>query len=319
MNLGNRLPRTKIILGYMQPSELFHSQNVSEYCKSREQQIELEIQGLPHSDILSSDRETMYTRLVNTYLSDKSTDYPVLDMDNAELLRNSDLETITILQEIPWTGSEGFFSFKPVREYDPPSPEVTIHLDQVKKKVSLYYELSLHDPDRSLEERVQTLLEHDIAWVVNSLDDVIRCFRDHDARLMSMMSKALEERVAAVYAIEGIMERVEVSKKLFRGKLSTISDPSTSRERHPRYDVFKPLIFGFQRGQCNGTKLEIHYKEATVDHIIPKAAGGGDELDNLQVLCGPCNSLKGEGRQDAYLSKIDGDPSICAGSRECRE
>jgi 5-methylcytosine-specific restriction endonuclease McrA len=31
----------------------------------------------------------------------------------------------------------------------------------------------------------------------------------------------------------------------------------------------------------------------TIDHIFPRALGGGDEMENLQVLCGPCNSRKG--------------------------
>lgn len=34
--------------------------------------------------------------------------------------------------------------------------------------------------------------------------------------------------------------------------------------------------------------------EATeVDHVIPKAAGGKDDLDNLVAACKPCNSRKG--------------------------
>lgn len=34
-------------------------------------------------------------------------------------------------------------------------------------------------------------------------------------------------------------------------------------------------------------------RELTVDHIVPVVRGGGDELDNLQVLCRSCNSAKG--------------------------
>lgn len=31
----------------------------------------------------------------------------------------------------------------------------------------------------------------------------------------------------------------------------------------------------------------------TVDHVVPVSQGGSDDLDNLQTLCGPCNSSKG--------------------------
>jgi 5-methylcytosine-specific restriction endonuclease McrA len=34
--------------------------------------------------------------------------------------------------------------------------------------------------------------------------------------------------------------------------------------------------------------------ELTVDHIIPRAKGGGSHRENLQCLCGPCNRWKGE-------------------------
>jgi site-specific DNA-methyltransferase (adenine-specific) len=37
-----------------------------------------------------------------------------------------------------------------------------------------------------------------------------------------------------------------------------------------------------------------------IDHIIPKAKGGGDYYENYQLLCGSCNKIKGD-RPMAYL------------------
>jgi hypothetical protein len=41
------------------------------------------------------------------------------------------------------------------------------------------------------------------------------------------------------------------------------------------------------RGICGSTK-EPHY-----DHVIPWSKGGADTVENLQILCGPCNRRKG--------------------------
>lgn len=44
---------------------------------------------------------------------------------------------------------------------------------------------------------------------------------------------------------------------------------------------------GFVCPECGATD------DLTIDHVTARANGGGDELDNLRVLCRPCNSAKG--------------------------
>nr|MDH3082582.1 HNH endonuclease [Bacillus subtilis] len=39
-----------------------------------------------------------------------------------------------------------------------------------------------------------------------------------------------------------------------------------------------------------------------IDHIIPQASGGTDDIDNLQLLCSPCNGAKGALSTDEFSS-----------------
>ena len=57
----------------------------------------------------------------------------------------------------------------------------------------------------------------------------------------------------------------------------------------------KQYLFGLQRGHCKVCGNTAEYKAFHVDHIKAKAQGGTDKLDNLQLLCGPCNLSKSSG------------------------
>lgn len=43
--------------------------------------------------------------------------------------------------------------------------------------------------------------------------------------------------------------------------------------------------------------------EATIDHIVPRALGGSDRLDNLQLACKSCNHYKGAKLPDEYEAR----------------
>ena len=67
----------------------------------------------------------------------------------------------------------------------------------------------------------------------------------------------------------------------------------------------KTKLYGEQEGHCNGCDLHFESRHLTVDHIIAKSKGGTDHIDNLQLLCANCNSIKGNRGMDYLLSKLD--------------
>ena len=71
----------------------------------------------------------------------------------------------------------------------------------------------------------------------------------------------------------------------------------------PAYRTHKHHLYGQQEGVCAGCRVFFPFRNFTVDHIVPSSQGGTDHRSNLQLLCGACNSLKGD-RPQAYLLSV---------------
>ena len=75
----------------------------------------------------------------------------------------------------------------------------------------------------------------------------------------------------------------------------------------PNYRTHKHTLYGRQEGTCAGCHVMFPFRNMTVDHIVPQSKSGTDHLDNLQLLCGACNSAKGVGSQEALIAKLRAD------------
>ncbi len=66
----------------------------------------------------------------------------------------------------------------------------------------------------------------------------------------------------------------------------------------------RKYLYGEQGGYCNGCNEHFQLQNLTVDHIIPKSKGGTDHLENLQLLCGHCNSVKGDRGHEYLIARL---------------
>ena len=70
----------------------------------------------------------------------------------------------------------------------------------------------------------------------------------------------------------------------------------TDLGRLPRYNCTqnRERLYGQQEGYCAGCGEHFKVRHLEVDHIIARAKGGTDHLENLQLLCASCNRIKGQ-------------------------
>ena len=72
----------------------------------------------------------------------------------------------------------------------------------------------------------------------------------------------------------------------------------------PNYRTHRHTLYGVQEGVCAGCRVHFPFRNLTVDHVVARAKGGQDNPENLQLLCGACNSKKGTGSQAALVAAL---------------
>jgi hypothetical protein len=102
-----------------------------------------------------------------------------------------------------------------------------------------------------------------------------------------------DEGLSAHDVLALVHERhVRAQRRLARAHatLEHDTDDAAARRREPIPRDVRRVVWDRDGGACVqcGEAFELQF-----DHVIPLALGGANTVDNLQVLCGPCNRTKG--------------------------
>lgn len=110
-------------------------------------------------------------------------------------------------------------------------------------------------------------------------------------------------------AVELVANRIKQDQGVFKEIVARNDFPKrTDVEVQQPYNLpdNKRRLYGQQAGNCNGCKQHFEIQHLEFDHIIATSQGGTDHIENLQLLCGNCNRVKGNRGQAYLIAKIEG-------------
>ncbi|MBV6624705.1 MAG: HNH endonuclease [Rivularia sp. (in: Bacteria)] len=67
----------------------------------------------------------------------------------------------------------------------------------------------------------------------------------------------------------------------------------------------KKYVFERDKYQCQSCGKQKEEASLTIDHIIPLARGGSNDISNLQILCFTCNRKKTDKNDNRFRRYFD--------------
>lgn len=106
------------------------------------------------------------------------------------------------------------------------------------------------------------------------------------------------------------IDGVDTSDLLAKKKAPSEKKQEFKRHAVPNKAATMQALFDKQRAKCMYCGKEKHEaNDLHLDHKIPVSLGGSNDLSNLQLLCGSCNSRKGNIKDDEFREKYKLPPS----------
>ena len=113
---------------------------------------------------------------------------------------------------------------------------------------------------------------------------------DVSAKAYDLVKQRITERGVLFY---NLVQRTDVPQRTDLGPI-------------PKYNsaANRNKLYGEQGGNCAGCGEHFLPQNLTVDHIIARSVGGTDHIGNLQLLCGNCNSIKGNRGMEYLMARL---------------
>jgi 5-methylcytosine-specific restriction endonuclease McrA len=139
-------------------------------------------------------------------------------------------------------------------------------------------------------------------------DEAVATVRRRDLRAQTVHPVPIAERDGRTYwAFEGrvwweddglesadvlalVRDRQRRAQRTLERAHAALAGEAGERRREPIPREVRRAVFERDGGRCVecGSAFDLQY-----DHVIPLALGGANTVANLQILCAPCNQLKG--------------------------
>ena len=113
---------------------------------------------------------------------------------------------------------------------------------------------------------------------------------DVSAKAFDLIKQRITERGGLFY---NLTQRTDVPQRTDLGEIPKYNSPENRNK-----------LYGEQGGDCTGCAEHFLPQNLTVDHIIARSVGGTDHIGNLQLLCGNCNSIKGNRGMEYLVARL---------------